>query len=165
MAKCSLILMYQMNRNNCSVCKLDTEQYLSQYLLFLYPYHHHLYPEKRKATIYSANIYISLFNTIGNWNLKLIKWNLENMSFYFFCLLYWRYCFYLFIFGCVSSSLLCGLFSSCSKQGLLCSCGTQASHCGGFSCFGAWALGHSDFRSCDTWAQQLQLLGSKAQAQ
>ena len=39
---------------------------------------------------------------------------------------------YLFIYGCVGSSLLCAAFSSCSMQ---------ASHCGGFSCCGAWALG------------------------
>ena len=32
-------------------------------------------------------------------------------------------------------------FSSSSKWGLLCSCGVQASHCGGFSCCRAWALG------------------------
>ena len=31
-------------------------------------------------------------------------------------------------------------FSSCGEQGLLSSCGAQASHCGGFCC-GAWALG------------------------
>ena len=32
-------------------------------------------------------------------------------------------------FGCASSSLLCGLFSSCSKWGLLSSCGAPASYC------------------------------------
>ena len=32
------------------------------------------------------------------------------------------------------------VFSSCSEWGLLC-CGERASHCGGFSCCGAWALG------------------------
>ena len=36
----------------------------------------------------------------------------------------------------------------------------QASHCGG-----AQALGHADFRSCSRWAQQLWLLGSRAQPQ
>ena len=35
-------------------------------------------------------------------------------------------------------------FSGCGKWGLLSSCGVQASCCGGFSCFGAQALG--------TWA-------------
>ena len=32
-------------------------------------------------------------------------------------------------------------FSSCGKQGLLFCCGARASHCGGFSCCRAWALG------------------------
>ena len=31
--------------------------------------------------------------------------------------------------------------SSCSKQGLLSSCGAQTSHCRGFSGCRAWALG------------------------
>ena len=35
------------------------------------------------------------------------------------------------IFDCPGSSLLCGLFSSCDEQGLLSSCGSQASHCSG----------------------------------
>ena len=39
---------------------------------------------------------------------------------------------YLLIFGYAGSSLLCGLFSSYCKQGLLSSC--RASHCGSFSC-------------------------------
>ena len=33
------------------------------------------------------------------------------------------------------------------------SCGAQTCHCSGFSCCGAWALGHRGFM----WAQQLQL--------
>ena len=43
--------------------------------------------------------------------------------------------FYLFIF-LVALGLCCCMcaFSSCGKQGLLSSCDTQASHCGGFSC-------------------------------
>ena len=45
--------------------------------------------------------------------------------------------FYLFIFGC-AGSLLWGLFSSCSKQGLL-SSGVQAPYHGGSSRWGAWA--------------------------
>ena len=46
--------------------------------------------------------------------------------------------------GCAGSSLLLRLFSSW---------GTQASHCGGFSCCRAWALGHTGFSSCSIWAQ------------
>ena len=33
-------------------------------------------------------------------------------------------------------------FSSCGEQGLFCSCSAWTSHCGGFSCCIAWALGH-----------------------
>ena len=63
--------------------------------------------------------------------------------------------FYLFIFGCAGSSLLCGLFSSCSEQELLSSCSVWASHCGVFSCCRAWALGGVGFSSCSTWTQFL----------
>ena len=49
------------------------------------------------------------------------------------------------IFGCAGSLLLHGLFSSCRERGLLSSCGTWASHCSGFSCWGAQTLGHTGF--------------------
>ena len=52
--------------------------------------------------------------------------------------------------------------SSCGEQGLLSSCGAWASHCSGFSCCRAWALGlqaseaaAGGLRSCDAWAQLL----------
>ena len=69
-----------------------------------------------------------------------------------------------FIFGC--SGLCCHTqaFSNWGEQGLLSSCGSWASHSGGFSCK-AWALGHGGFSSCGTWAQQLWFPGSRAQAQ
>ena len=41
-------------------------------------------------------------------------------------------------------------FSSCGEQATLC-CGTWASHCGGFSCCGAWAPG--------TWASVVVACG------
>ena len=44
-------------------------------------------------------------------------------------------------------------FSSCDEQGLLSSCSAWASHCGGFSCCGARALGHAVVSGCGTWAQ------------
>ena len=44
-------------------------------------------------------------------------------------------------FGCAGSSLLHGLSSSCIKQELLSSCRAQSSHCSGFSCGKAQALG------------------------
>ena len=49
---------------------------------------------------------------------------------------------YLFILGCAGSLLLRRHFSSCGERGLLSSCSAQASHCGGFSCRRAQALGH-----------------------
>ena len=47
-----------------------------------------------------------------------------------------------------------------SEQGLLSSFGARASHC-----YRAQAPGCAGFNSCSTWAQQLQLEGSRAQAQ
>ena len=48
-------------------------------------------------------------------------------SLYFFISLF------IYLFGCTGFSLLCGLFFSCGKQGLLSSYSVWASHCGGFS--------------------------------
>ena len=66
--------------------------------------------------------------------------------------------FYIYIyFGCARSSLLRGLFSSCSEWGLLSSCGAQASSCSGFSCCGARALGHLGSGSCNSRALEHRL--------
>ena len=64
---------------------------------------------------------------------------------------------YLFI-GCVGSSLLHGLFSSCGEQGLFCICGVWVSHCAGFFYHGPRALGCSVLSTCSP-------PGSRAQAQ
>ena len=47
----------------------------------------------------------------------------------------------LFIFGCIGSSLLRAGFLQLLQAGATLRCGARASHCGGFSCCGAWALG------------------------
>ena len=70
----------------------------------------------------------------------------------------------LFCYGCAGSLLLCGLFSSCGERGHLSRC-VRASHCVGFSCRGAQALGCTGSRSRHTWAKQSQLPPSTAQAQ
>ena len=57
-------------------------------------------------------------------------------SFFFF-----YFFFYLFIFGCVGSSLLRAGFLLLWRAGATLLCGEQASHCGGFSCCRAQALG------------------------
>ena len=49
--------------------------------------------------------------------------------------------FYLFIFGCIGSLLLRAGFLQLWRVGATLHCGAWASHCGGFSCCGAWALG------------------------
>ena len=55
---------------------------------------------------------------------------------------------FIYLFLAVLGLCCCVVFfSSGSKQRLLSSY-AQASHCGGFSCFGAWALGLMGFRSC-----------------
>ena len=64
---------------------------------------------------------------------------------------------YLFICGCIGSSLLCAGFLQLRPAGATVHCSAWASHCGGFSCCGAWAQARS--------LQQLRLVGSRAQAQ
>ena len=55
----------------------------------------------------------------------------------------------LFIYGCcVGSSLLLGVFFSCSRRELLSRCGARAFVCSGFSCCWAQALGRMGFSSC-----------------
>ena len=74
---------------------------------------------------------------------------------FFFCFLI-IYLFSLFIFGYTWSLLLPGLFSSCGEWGDS-SCCARASHCDGFSCCGAQALGHMDFCSCGSQALEHRL--------
>ena len=78
----------------------------------------------------------------------------EVNSFFFFNL------FYLFIFlGCVGSSLLRAGFLQLRQAGATLHCGARASHCGGFSCCGAQALGT---RASVVVARGLSSCGSQA---
>ena len=68
------------------------------------------------------------------------------------------------ISGCVGSLWWHGLFSSCGEWELFSSFGAQASHCGGFSCCGTWALGAwasvvaaHGLSSCGSWALEHRL--------
>ena len=67
----------------------------------------------------------------------------------------------LFIFGCPGSSLLCGLFSSCGERGPVSSLLVSRSH---FSLQSSGSRAHG-LSSFSTWAQELWLPGSRAQAQ
>ena len=92
--------------------------------------------------------------------------------FSFFCNRFIYLFIYLFIFGCVGFSLLRVGFLQLRRAGATLRCGARASHWGGFSCCEAQAL---DVRasvvvvhglsSCGLRAQQLWLVGSRAQAQ
>ena len=62
----------------------------------------------------------------------------------------------IFIFDCAGPLLLCGLFSSCGKWGYSVAA-AQTSHRSGFSCCGAWALGHVGFSSCSSQALEDRL--------
>ena len=71
---------------------------------------------------------------------------------------------FIFIFGCVGSSLLHAGFLYLQRAGATLCCGVQASHCGGFSCCGAWALGAwvsvaaaRGLSSCGLWALEHRL--------
>ena len=66
---------------------------------------------------------------------------------------------YLFIFGCVRSSLLRVGFLQLWQVGAAFHCGAPASHCGGFSCCGARALG---VRASVGVACRLSSCGSRA---
>ena len=82
-------------------------------------------------------------------------------TFYFF--IFFKNLFiYLFIFGCIVSSLLCTGLLQLQQAGATLCCDAWASHCSGFSCCGAWALGAQPsvvvacgLRSCGTRAQLL----------
>ena len=67
---------------------------------------------------------------------------------------------FFFSFCCIGSSLLHADFLQLRQAGATLRCGARASHCGGFSCCRAWALG-AGFSSCSTRAQQLWLTGSE----
>ena len=72
---------------------------------------------------------------------------------------------YLFIFGCIGCSLLHTGFLQLRQAGATFSCSPQASHCGGFSCCGAQALGVWASVVVARGLHQLWLAGSRVQAQ
>ena len=66
---------------------------------------------------------------------------------------------YLFIFSCVGSLLLHADFLQLHRVGAIFRCGARASHCSGFSCCGAQALGT---RASVVVARGLSSCGSRA---
>ena len=68
---------------------------------------------------------------------------------------------FIYFWSCWVFIAVQGLFSSCREWELLSYCGAQASHYGGFFCFGVRALGCLGFNCHGTWSQQLWLTGSR----
>jgi len=81
------------------------------------------------------------------------------------CQLPWLFLFLKYLFMAVLSlHCFAGFFSSCGEWGLLSGCSAQASHCGGFFCCGAQALGTQalvaaawGLSSCDSRALEHRL--------
>ena len=71
---------------------------------------------------------------------NLVLWQIILIYFLIFFLIN-LFIFLLFIFGCVGSSLLRVGFLQLRRAGATLRCGARASHCGGFSCCRAQALG------------------------
>ena len=72
------------------------------------------------------------------------RWTLQDPSIYLPQLIFTfkkEKIIYLFIFGCFGSLLLRMGFLQLQRAGATLCCGARASHCGGFSCCGAQALG------------------------
>ena len=90
--------------------------------------------------------------------MSYLSQNKFHLAFFFFNLIY------LFIFGCVGSSLLHAGFLQLLRAGATLCGGVRASHCGGFSCCGAQALSvrasvvvACGLSSCGSWALERRL--------
>ena len=87
-------------------------------------------------------------------------------------LFFFFHLFNLFIFGCIGTSLLCTGFLQLLQVGATLHCSAQASHCSGFSCcraraLGAWAsvVVARGLSSCSSWALEHRLSSCGARAQ
>ena len=88
------------------------------------------------------------------------------------CGSFFPFFFFQFIFGCTGSSLLSASFLQLWRVGATLRCGARASHCGGFSCCGAQALGAwasvlaaHGLGSCGSRALECRLSSCGARAQ
>ena len=71
-------------------------------------------------------------------------------------------CLFINFVDCAGSLLLQGPFSSCRELELPSRCGVWASHCRGFSCCGAQALGHVGISNCSFQALEHRLVSGGA---
>ena len=87
-----------------------------------------------------APLKICLFLKIKSPFNQILFYLLQNHKLHLFSVCFLTYLF-VFIFGCVVSSLLCAGFLQLRRVGATLRCGARASHCGGFSCCRAQAPG------------------------
>ena len=92
-----------------------------------------------------SQVSFPMFPFQGLWKCMVQVWVQSLMFFISFSIHFVNFFFgmytLLYVFGCAGSLLVQWVFSSCGEWGLLSTCSAQSSHCGGFSCFGAQALG------------------------
>ena len=108
-----------------------------------------------------------LFKSFAHFKIRLFDYLLLSCNSVSFCLFI-----YLFIYGCIASTLLRTGFLQLQRAGAILHCGAQASHCSGFSCCRAWALGTQasvvvacGLSSCGSWALEHRLSSCGAPAQ
>ena len=107
-----------------------------------------------------CSISLSTLNIISPLKLIVLWVYHVSHSVFFFLEFYFTFIYlfiYLFISGCVGSLLLRAGFLQLRRAGATLCCGVRASHCGGFSCCRAWALGT---RASVVVAHGLQSTGS-----
>ena len=136
------------------------------FLIFsLFPFWNAYYPDSG----YPGLIFLNILPFSSNFLSLHLLCFLENVVYFIFLNLF---LFILFIFGCVRSSLLWVGFLQLRWVEATLHCGVQASHCSGFSCCRARALGAWTSvvaaRGLSSWASQaleLRLSSCGAQAQ
>ena len=93
----------------------------------------------RKHTLYDLNPLILIQTCFMTQNIGYLGECFMDVLFLLFLIN--LFILFIFIFGCVGSSLLHAGFLWLRRAGATIRCGAQASHCSGFSCCGAQALG------------------------
>ena len=109
-----------------------------------------------RGSIGHSFLFEALWESRNNFIAVTVTWIFTGFLSY---LLAYMYLFKSFFFPPAVLGLPCyvGFFSSFSEWGLLSSCGTWASHCGGISCCWSWALEHLGFSSCGSQALEHRL--------